>query len=248
MELNTRFHRLTVVRSAERKGYWTCLCDCGATKDVRSDHLKLGKVLSCGCLHSELARARSSNMHKANTKHGLSKSRAHGIWLGIKQRCHNPNNPAYSYYGGRGITVCDRWNDSFEAFLADMGEPPDGQTLDRIDSNGHYSRENCRWASIKEQQNNTRRNRRVTVGNITLTISQWAELTGMHRNTIDERLKAGWPPERAVTEDNSRQQYRQTHCKRGHELTPDNVYMQGRSRSCKVCAKERAKRHADAKR
>jgi hypothetical protein len=240
--------RLTFVTKSDRRGYGVYVCTCGTRKEITRWSVNSGKVLSCGCLHSELSSARTKKLHQANTTHGKSRSREHSIWLGMKQRCCNPNNPAFSYYGGRGITVCARWLDSFENFHADMGDPPPNSTIDRVDQNGPYEPSNCRWASRKEQQNNLRSNRRVTVGNITLTISQWAELTGLHRNTIDQRLKAGWSPEKAVTDDNARKQYRQTHCKRGHELTVDNVYMQGRSRSCKVCAKERARKQTDDKR
>ena len=116
----------------------------------------------------------------------------------MRQRCENPGSTQWPHYGGRGITVCARWQD-FANFFADMGERPANCTLDRIDNDGPYSPENCRWATQKEQTNNRRRNRMITFGGETKTLQQWAERTGINHSTILMRFKLGWPVERALT-------------------------------------------------
>jgi hypothetical protein len=170
-------------------------CDCGTEKRVRRDHLMTGKTRSCGCLHKRLASERIGKMHEGNVKHGMAGSRVMGIWLTMRQRCNNANNPHYPYYGGRGITICERWNE-FENFLADMGEPGPKMTIDRIDNAKGYEPDNCRWATRKEQQNNRRACRYVTYNGETKTVAQWAATTGIHRNTLDRRLAEEWPLER----------------------------------------------------
>ena len=184
-----RFGRF-VIESVGR--YCLCLCDCGTRKDVRRDHLKTGMSQSCGCLHSERSSARTKNLHKANTRHGESKSRLYSVWQNIKGRCHRPEHKFYQYYGARGIEVSQEWRESFEQFIFDMGERPDGMTLERIDNNRGYSKENCRWATRKEQSNNTRANRRIEHDGMSLTITEWAIKLGIHRNTLNERLRSGW--------------------------------------------------------
>lgn len=193
-----RFNRLVVIRDCEKKRYWLCLCDCGNTKEIRGSHLSAGLIQSCGCLHKEKASARTGKLHKANTKSGLSASPTYQSWCGIKQRCNNPNNSFYHYYGGRGIVMCDRWLNSFENFLVDMGRKPKGMTIDRIDNNGHYEPSNCRWSTRKEQANNRRINRVYTIYGKELNLTQISELFGIHRNTLDQRLAKGMSIEKAV--------------------------------------------------
>lgn len=128
---------------------WLCQCDCGKTSDPLSNSLMSGRTNSCGCLQKE-------RLLRANTTHGLSRTGAYKAWHGIIDRCTNPNFPKYSYYGGRGIRVCERWH-SYENFLADMGPRPAGKTIDRYPNNdGHYEPGNCRWATHSEQNVNMR--------------------------------------------------------------------------------------------
>lgn len=135
------------------------------------------------------------------------------VWQAIIQRCTNPRNPNYRKYGARGITVCDSWRSSFDAFLADMGRRPSpDHSIDRRDNDRGYEPDNCRWATAVEQANNTRWNRYIQVGDTVDTIAGWARRTGIKNNTIVTRLRAGWPSERAVSEPTN------THCrtKRAH--------------------------------
>jgi len=118
----------------------------------------------------------------------------------MKDRCSNAKNNMFEHYGGRGITVCDRWNNSFSAFYEDMGDPPRKHSLDRIDNDGPYAPENCRWANKRQQANNTRANRRITFNGTTKTLTQWARYTGINRATIATRLDSGWPVSKALTE------------------------------------------------
>lgn len=154
---NQKFNRLTVLQFAFiRKGayYWKCKCDCGVIKNIASDGLKRNRIKSCGCLRKELQK-------KLLTTHGMSlkddKSRKptkiYNTWKNMKARCSNPKDKSYYRYGGRGITICDKWL-KFENFYKDMNEPPKRKTLDRINNDGNYEPSNCRWATYKEQRHN----------------------------------------------------------------------------------------------
>jgi len=200
--LNQRFGRLTVIADAgsqrtgkEARHMWRCRCDCGKETVVSAQALSHGQTHSCGCLFSEMVAARNRR-HKT---HGLSRSRVYHIWNSMHQRCKNPRHASYPRYGGRGIRVCERWN-SFENFLADLGQPPDAcSTLDRIDSLGHYEPGNCRWATPKQQANNRSSNRRLEYGNQQKTLAEWAEAAGMRPKALGRRLKCGWTIEAALT-------------------------------------------------
>lgn len=142
----------------------------------------------------------SEMMTKLNTTHGKARSRLYGIWVAMKKRCHNSNHVAYDHYGGRGIKVCQRWIDSFEAFAEDMGEPPsDEHTLNRKENDGDYNADNCNWATEEEQQNNRSNNRFLEYENERLTFAQWTRIKKFGKNTIRERIQRGWSVERALT-------------------------------------------------
>jgi hypothetical protein len=127
---------------------WNCVCDCGVLRVVPGRDLVSGKSTSCGCFRDEVCGDRRRT-------HGSSSTRAYGIWLHMRGRCLNPHNERYALYAGRGISICSRW-DSFENFYADMGDPPEGKSIDRIDNDKGYSPDNCRWATQKEQVHNSR--------------------------------------------------------------------------------------------
>jgi len=170
-------------------------CDCGTRKTMNLSHFRGGTVFSCGCYNSE----RTARTNKDRASHGKTWSTEFRIWQGMKARCLNPNHMFYLRYGGRGITICREWLDSFEAFYADMGPRPHDTTLDRIDNDRGYSPENCRWATREQQHNNKASSRLITVGSATLTITQWSKASGISRHTISRRLRNGWNPAEAVS-------------------------------------------------
>jgi len=131
--------------------------------------------------------------NEMNYSHGLSGTPEYKAWKAMKDRCFNPNNQYYSNYGGRGISVCDRWKNSFQNFFLDMGSRPTAKhSLDRIDNNADYFPKNCRWTTRVEQENNKRSNRFITIGCVTLTIAQWTKEMGYGQSVIQSRLKDGW--------------------------------------------------------
>lgn len=192
-----RFGQLVVLGKGPKRGQkvrWACRCDCGNVTLSQTSDLTSGK--SYRCLPCGLANAKG--------RHHGAYLPEYNSWQSMKDRCLNPNMPHFHRYGGRGITVCDRWRDSFANFLADMGRRPTPKhTLDRIDNDGPYSPENCRWATRHEQ---TRRGHRV-LANIralthdgeTMSVAEWAERKGIRPQTLALRLRRGWSVERALT-------------------------------------------------
>lgn len=182
------------VLSYAGKERWNCVCDCGTRREVTAHALNRASSKSCGCLQKDTTAMRC-------TKHGLSGRPEYAIWEAIKQRCLNPNSRSFKNYGGRGITLCPRWETSFEAFISDMGfRPSDAHTIERRDNSLGYEPSNCFWGTRKQQNTNKRDNRPLTLGATTQTISQWSRDTGIHYETIRGRLARGWTVERALSE------------------------------------------------
>jgi hypothetical protein len=194
-----RFVRLLVIKRAPNNGKqtnWFCICDCENIVNVWANNLRNGHTKSCGCLTREKSAERC---FLRLTTHGMTKTKTFRAWISMIQRCYNPNNKRYMDYGGRGILVCDRWVNSFENFLEDIGELTTGETLDRKDNDGNYSQENCRLISNKEQQSNRRNNVYLLFNGQNKTVAQWSKYTGISDSTLRGRLKKGWPIEKALT-------------------------------------------------
>ena len=191
-----RFGRLEVLRRAENDKHghaqWLCRCDCGGETTLLTNSLTSGKTRSCRCLLSETTGNRRRTHGQSN------KTRTYRIWKGMISRCRNPNATSYKWYGAIGIGVCERWN-SYENFLTDMGEAPEGMSLERDRPAEAYSKANCRWATALEQSRNTKANRKITAFGKTLCASEWAEITGIPAPTIYDRLNRGWTGEKAVS-------------------------------------------------
>lgn len=191
-----KFWNLTVIEKAGKQGkkiMWKCQCDCGETIVAAGCNIKSGKIKSCGCRRKRKSRERLS-------KHGLSGTRIHNVWDSMRQRCTNPKNPGYQNYGGRGIQVCKEWDD-FESFYnwAMAHGYTDELTIDRIDVNGNYCPENCRWTTYKVQANNTRTNTWLECRGERHTVAEWSDLTGIKQSTILVRIKKyGWSIEQAL--------------------------------------------------
>lgn len=187
-----RFGRLLVLNFQYSKGtkrYWECICDCGNTKIVTSSNLVTGHTKSCGCLAREEA-------EKKNYTHGCAsrlkgESREYRIWLGMKNRCSNSKNPRFDRYGGRGIEVCDSWFNSFETFLQDMGPCPNGYSIERLNNDLGYCKENCVWGSSLTQANNKCNNALLTYRNLTMTLSQWARKLGCSHGALYSWINRG---------------------------------------------------------
>lgn len=191
------FGRFTILglhteRSKHGAKLWECVCICGNTKYHPTAILRSGKVVSCGCHRNERAveNIKKATHHgKANYKHGGGGTPEYGAWTEMRKRCLCSTGHAYADYGGRGISICERWLVSFANFLEDMGKKPTpSHSLDRIDNNGNYCPENCRWATKKEQARNRRSNHFVTAHGQTHTIAEWAELVGMHEVSLRDRI------------------------------------------------------------
>lgn len=186
-----KFGRLTVLKIDEgrsgRKTFWICQCDCGNIKSVRSDSLQSGGIKSCGCLKRKTD---AENMAKAH-KHKLSKTPLYNVWQNMKSRCYNENDTRFADWGGRGICVCDEWRHDFMAFYdwAVTHGYSEGLTIDRIDNDGNYCPENCRWATQEQQSRNRRSNINITIGNSTRTLLEWCEIFDLNYPAVNARYR-----------------------------------------------------------
>ena len=198
IEIGLKIGRLTILKEAGRNKYnrlnYLCLCDCG--QEIIVCRNSLGKnTRSCGCLKMDLLIARNiihGQRHIGNT------SKEYKCWQGMKERCLNPKKEMYCYYGGRGIKVCDRWKNSFISFYEDMGKSEEGTSLERIDCNGDYCPENCKWATSIEQANNRTDNRILEIDGEKLTAIQASRKFHINYGTLLSRLNSGWSVERAL--------------------------------------------------
>lgn len=190
-----RFGQLTVLEFSHKsnsRAYWHCICDCGEKTVSRGDSLRLGKANSCG--HDRLKNAVQSTIKRC-TKHGMHKSPTYSSWMAMKNRCTNNHKSSHIY---SLLKICDRWAYSFENFLFDMGERPEGKTLDRIDNSLGYFKENCRWATPKEQGRNKRNNVIVNIDGVLKSATEWAEIYSINANTFLCRIRNGVPVEKAI--------------------------------------------------
>lgn len=191
-----KYGRLTVIKTFRENGRTKveCICECGNTKVILADNLKRGKIKSCGCYHDEAAKDN-------NITHNLRYTRIYNIFMGMKHRCFNKNNRAYSRYGGKGVTICDEWLNNFKAFYdwSISHGYDDTLSIDRIDSNGNYEPNNCRWANRKTQSQNRTNIKTYTYNGETHYLSEWAAILNIKKATLANRIKQGWSIEKAFS-------------------------------------------------
>jgi len=195
MKAGEKYGRLTAIKETRKNhnylAYWLFKCDCGNEKELRANSVKAGEIKSCGCLQKEVSK-------KNLTTHGGSYTNTYKTWQKMRARCLNKNDKHYYNYGGRGITICERWND-FANFLEDMGERKEGMSLDRIDSEKGYCKENCRWATKIEQQNNRRDCHYVEINGVKKTLTEWSRIYNIKVATINYRIRNGMTDVEAIT-------------------------------------------------
>jgi hypothetical protein len=213
-----RFGRLSIVAEESPKLVGTrsirrfrCKCDCGKTTVVNLQGLRAKTIKSCGCLRQELSSARNTTHGHTRGQHGKRTiSRSYSAWKQMRARCQRPAHAYFKHYGGRGIKVCERWQ-KFENFLADMGEPPQGTSLDRLNNDGDYEPANCAWRTQVEQMYNRRTTIHVLFQGERLSLRDWSERTGIPRATLHNRIVLlSWAPERALTTPHRPKLYRVT--------------------------------------
>ena len=191
---NQTFGKLIVIERASNgnsRPHWLCQCECGNNIIVKGDSLRSGNTKSCGCLGLKT---------RFKIKHGFRYKSEYKTWSSMLQRCNNSNHKYFYNYGGRGITVCEEWKNSFEAFYKDMGDRPEGTSLDRIDVNGNYELSNCRWATKKEQAINCRNTIKIMYLGETNTLEYFTNKYNIAYQNLYDRIKRfGWPIEKALT-------------------------------------------------
>ena len=193
-----KFGKLTVVKrngsNKNGRALWLCECDCGNTKIVSGNSLLTKLTTSCGCYNKELVK-------KVNSKHNMSYTKLYKVWQGMKTRCYDKNFMYYYNYGGRGITICDEWKNDFSKFYewAINNGYEEGLTIDRINVNGNYEPNNCRWITKKEQNDNMNKTIFLEYNGKKQTISQWSKELNITRIALYERIKRGWSAEKALT-------------------------------------------------
>lgn len=197
-----RFGRLIVLQRAQNlvsksgRNYirWMCQCNCGNICTVLGDNLKYGRTLSCGCYKKE-------HLSSLKSTHGQTDSRLYGVWQSMKARCYNAHSTHYDRYGGRGISLCDEWKNSFQTFSdwATQNGYRDGLSIERIDNDGDYTPDNCRWATMKEQANNRESNVRIAYRGEEHTATEWAAIVHISAKTLFSRIYAGWSVERVLS-------------------------------------------------
>ena len=199
--IGQKFGRLTVIKFKEidkktRQKIWLCQCDCGNEKEVITSYLTSGDTSSCGCYRREceLKNLKQARERGVNKTHGMHNSRIYHIWIDMKIRCYNLNNPAYKYYGGRGIKVCDEWKNDFMSFYnwAINNGYNNKLTLDRINNNGNYEPNNCMWATWKEQGNNRRTTRKITLYGETKNAYEFEKQYGIKAGLLIKRFDKGY--------------------------------------------------------
>lgn len=189
-----KFGQWTIIADTGKKknnaSVWLVQCSCGTTREIRIDRLTAGRSKSCGCYRT--------HWPDSPRKHGLSGSKTYSSWVGMLNRCRLPSMKCWPRYGGKGITVCERWH-KFENFLEDMGERPKGMTLDRLSSSGHYEPNNCRWATYAQQNRNKSDSVWIFFNGMIRTIDDISALTGVPRSTIETRMKKRFNIHEAVS-------------------------------------------------
>lgn len=193
IKVGEKYGRLTVIENHHPQDEVVCRCECGNIKVARATNVFYGGTRSCGCLSKE-----GNNLIHGDGRKG-NRKRLYTIWKSMRERCTVPSQKRYKNYGGKGIKVCSEWDDYsvFKEWALNNGYS-DELSIDRIDVNGDYCPENCRWATAKEQANNTTANHRITIDGITHTMSEWSEISGIKTSTIFARLKYGWNERDAV--------------------------------------------------
>jgi hypothetical protein len=202
------------VRSGSRRRVFAwCRCECGKEWQSIRHKVVSGKTKTCGCSRRKKMSAEARMlMSKHGETSGGKLTPEYNSWVKLRNRCNNPKHHAYHLYGGRGIKVCQRWQESFTAFLEDMGRKPSPKhSIDRINGDGDYCPENCRWATAREQNNHLSSRRELTVNGVTLSVSDWARRLGVKPNMLYMRIKKGWDAERIVSTPNTNA----THAPRG---------------------------------